>query len=310
MHADTPKYRYLVYGMHVESNLQLPEVHSLQQEQLPRATPADIEIVLGSVPEPLRVVEGHEWTIEVSGSKCLIQAEGIARFLIEEGQKITVDIYPGATQNDVRVFLIGSALGAAAHQKGLVPLHVSAVQTPGGAIAFTGDSGAGKSTMAAHLNRTMGWPLISDDVSCLSQTDSGPVIESGVHTMKLWQDTLHSLDRTSNGLKRDLTRENKYHALDATMFGSGQFPLKRLVYLEWGETLELEPLTGQVAFKTALKSVYRPELAIMCGNKHNAAATAILMASTLEISKLTRPRSLSVSEGVSDSINTLLNLGA
>ncbi|MEM6299844.1 MAG: vitamin B12 dependent-methionine synthase activation domain-containing protein, partial [Bacteroidota bacterium] len=94
--------------------------------------------------------------------------------------------------------------------------------------------GAGKSTMVAHLHDLTGWGIISDDVSVLCRSANEFHLESGVNTVKLWNDALQSLNRSSVGLKRDLSRFDKFHAIEPTKFVSGKFPLKQLIFLTWG----------------------------------------------------------------------------
>ena len=69
---------------------------------------------------------------------------------------------------DVRLFLLGSVWGALALQRGLLPLHASAVGRGRTVHAFTGPPGAGKSTLAAAL-AARGYPLFTDDM-----LDPGP----------------------------------------------------------------------------------------------------------------------------------------
>jgi hypothetical protein len=55
-----------------------------------------------------------------------------------------------------------SVLPLVLHLQGREVLHASAVLSPRGAVAFCGDSGVGKSTLACALGRR-GWPTLCDD---------------------------------------------------------------------------------------------------------------------------------------------------
>lgn len=63
----------------------------------------------------------------------------------------------------VEHLLINHVLPLAASNEGRIVLHASVVARPGGgAVAFVGPVGAGKSTIAGYL-ASRGWPIVSDD---------------------------------------------------------------------------------------------------------------------------------------------------
>lgn len=63
-----------------------------------------------------------------------------------------------------REILLGPALVLALALRGLWSLHASAVMLNDRAIIFLGDSGRGKSTVAAYLSRDLSWRLVADDI--------------------------------------------------------------------------------------------------------------------------------------------------
>ena len=65
------------------------------------------------------------------------------------GNRISFSPAAGAEETAVRLYLLGTCMGALLFQRKLLPLHGSAVVINGKAYAFVGDSGAGKSTLAA-----------------------------------------------------------------------------------------------------------------------------------------------------------------
>ena len=75
-------------------------------------------------------------------------------------RKLSADNVPDA---NIRLYLLGSAMGVLLHQRGLLPLHANAVEIDGKAFAFMGASGSGKSTLAAWFH-DHGYRIIADDV--------------------------------------------------------------------------------------------------------------------------------------------------
>ena len=89
------------------------------------------------------------------------------------------------------LFLLGAAFTVLTYQRGLLPLHASAVVQDGAVCAFSGPSGAGKSTLAATL-ADQRYPFFTDDV-LLIQPSTAPdevLCYAGPKDLKLWEDAL------------------------------------------------------------------------------------------------------------------------
>jgi hypothetical protein len=91
----------------------------------------------------------------------------------------------GQTLDDTAVYLIGPVLGFIARSRGVLCLHASAVTLGGGAVAFVGPAGAGKSTLAAAF-ATAGVPVLTDDIAALTPGDGGYAVEPGSSFLRLW----------------------------------------------------------------------------------------------------------------------------
>lgn len=283
-HAPGARHFYRIYGLTIASDLPLPEATALGE------TPAnvDVHVELGTVPLSLPGGSRLAQWLEVKGQTCLLNFEGLGRFFVEHGRRIVVEKDPVADFDDLRGFLFGSGFGALLHQRGLVPLHVSAVVSPLGVIAFTGESGAGKSTLAAQLNQELGWPLICDDVAVLHEADDGFYLESGVNTVKLWDDALRALGMSNEGLRRDLTRYDKFHAVNFERFSADSALLRRLVLLDWRDTERLEAASGRRAYQIVLGAVYRPAFAALFSNRARVSEMALRLSPTIDVKILSR----------------------
>ena len=89
----------------------------------------------------------------------LLSVEEVARYLIVDNREMRIQRLPGSIESDVRIFLLGSVLGALLHARQMLVLHASAIQTEQGAVLFIGRSGAGKSTLLGAL-LLRGYPII------------------------------------------------------------------------------------------------------------------------------------------------------
>ena len=147
-----------------------------------RVSGADVTIRRGGVPTalPTPAAEGAVFpggaVWQVAGRRMLFRLPRGVRLLVEDGRTVRYETERGATESDVRAFLLGSVWAVLGWQRGLLPLHASSVTQGPDLHAFSGGPGAGKSTLAAALAR-QGYPLFTDDVVLLDPAsfDAGPL---------------------------------------------------------------------------------------------------------------------------------------
>ena len=152
-----PTHVYLLCGWHTCSDIPLTSVPTSA-----RRGESDIHIQIASGFSPI-AKNGRRVVFEHSTERSLIKIEDVADFEVKGGRQILVWPAAGATQKDIEIFLFGPAWAALCHQRGILPLHASAIVTGKGITAFAGHSGVGKSTTAAWLN-SFGYELIADDI--------------------------------------------------------------------------------------------------------------------------------------------------
>jgi hypothetical protein len=152
----------MLCGWHTHSDILLTGVPTSVSDG---ANP-DVTIEIASGQSPTTKSTGR-FVFQHSAECSLIKIEDVADFEIKQGRQIRVWPAAGAMQKDIEIFLFGLAWATLCHQRGVLPLHASAIATGTGIIAFTGHSGAGKSTTAALLN-SLGYELIADDILSVS----------------------------------------------------------------------------------------------------------------------------------------------
>lgn len=88
--------------------------------------------------------------------------------LESNGREISCHPGPGGWNADVENIFVRLVLPRIAHQRGRLIAHAATIDTGSGAVLIFGPTGTGKSTLAAGLNRILGWTVLSDDTSILS----------------------------------------------------------------------------------------------------------------------------------------------
>jgi hypothetical protein len=132
---------------------------------------------------------------------------GPRRVVIEDGARVTVENAAAADLADTRALLMGPVQAILWHQRGLLPLHASAVNVKGSAIAIAGPSGAGKSTLAAAFAMT-GHAVLADDI-CIVDPKNMAVL-TGQRRLRLWRSALDHFGIPAAGLPRAMSRTEKF----------------------------------------------------------------------------------------------------
>ena len=209
--------RYWVYGLFLDSELPFPELVEVPQE----GRKPDVSLRFGDIdlgvddwrPFGPYFCFTEEAFLTTISPKC--------RFTCRRGHEIIVEMHSSFSLMEIRTHILGGGLATIRQQRGELSLHVSAVDTPDGAWAFTGPSGSGKSTTAAMISKETGWPIITDDVAGITIKNDQTMILGGVTKFKLWKDSMALLDmRVSDG-QQDMWRPEKYH-----FTGKGDFIFK------------------------------------------------------------------------------------
>src|ERR1700756_3215821 len=190
---------YWAYGLSIHADLLCPE---LPPHPHPASDP-DVTIrVLNREATALRPLPDRRY--EVQPGHFRLDVPGVARYSVEDGTQILIEPLADATPEKIRLFLLGSTMGALLYQRGLYPLHGSAVETSWGAMIFVGAQGAGKSTLAAEFHR-QGYRLLSDDVCAVERTTNGLRILPALAQIRLRADAYQRLG-TPDGSRFDVDK--------------------------------------------------------------------------------------------------------
>ncbi|MGD9559782.1 MAG: hypothetical protein AB7V55_04150 [Oscillospiraceae bacterium] len=122
-----------------------------------------------------------------------------ACFEIRNGNTIVAQPQPGADDESVRVFIMGSCFGILQMQRGRIPIHGGALEVNGQALVVTGDSGAGKSTAVSAMVDA-GYRYLTDDVAPVVVNDDGVFVLPGYPQRKLCADVCTAFGISPQGL--------------------------------------------------------------------------------------------------------------
>jgi hypothetical protein len=126
------------------------------------------EVEVRKVPAGLLVaLDGLSWQ--------LISCAGRIDRVGPDGELLDAGEAPPPWSDDDRELVLGPGLVLALALQGTWCLHASGALLGGAAVAFLGESGVGKSTLAAHLGACAqnGWHLVADDILPVTAGEDG-----------------------------------------------------------------------------------------------------------------------------------------
>jgi hypothetical protein len=294
------RHRYLLCGHLVSATFPLDGLSTTDRAE---GALGAIELRCGTLPTHLDDAALLGSDVEVSPNAVLLKLPRIGGLLARGGTEIIVAPEIGA-EGDMQPFVLGSGLGAVCLQRGILPLHASAVLGEAGAIAFIGPSGAGKSTMTAALV-ARGLPFVTDDV--LVTTCAGghtSLAYAGVPAMKLWPDAAAALRYDRSRAMPELSLHEKLRlAVDAVM---GAHPLQAVYVLEPAEDDEIAitPLHGPTCIAALAGEIYRRRWLPAMGRFDGLLRQVGTIATGTPCFRLRRPRRF---ERLAEVIDTLLD---
>ncbi|MBI4647126.1 MAG: hypothetical protein HY738_11185 [Bacteroidia bacterium] len=242
---------YRAFGLNIQSCIALPELETTSGQP-------DVDIVFGDVPDFLDAPKTKGIRYEASAGKLLLKVNNVAKFLVLNGNKIFIEPLNNATDEDIRLFLLGSCFGALIHQRGLLALHGSAIEIENSAVIFTGLSEAGKSTLSAAFVQK-GYKFISDDICVISSDKNDiPQIFSGFPQMKLWANSIEKLGDNPKNYSRIRRTLEKYN-VTPNQYVTNPLPVKYIFELNsWNfPRFEIKNITGFDKFAIIKDNTYR-----------------------------------------------------
>jgi hypothetical protein len=278
-------FQYFACGLAIDSELKIPELAAGMAQD------PDVTIRLSAAPESLTEPQAEGVLYQVTPREFLLKVPRIARYWVHAGREVVIGRESGASDEDVRVFLLSSVLGALLHQRGMLPLHGSAIAGPRGAALFLGQSGCGKSTLAAEFRRR-GYRVLADEVCAISLDANGvPQICPSYPRLRLWADATAQLGQNLDGVFPVRSALEKY-SLPLDDYSPDAQPISAIFGLHPGNTRELSvtALEGSGKLREITSNVYRARFWKGMQTGESQFPLAATLASETPVSRVVRPR--------------------
>jgi len=295
-------YEYQAFGLRVVSSMELPELLAANQANLIE----HIEVCIKEVTFDSSLFEENlfENGFRFLEKELFIRIGKVGYFHVANENTIYFQRDPqqppGSVQDrDIRVFLLGSCLGAVLQLRGYFPLHASVVAIQDAAVGFIGPSGAGKSTTLAMFSQ-LGHPVMTDDVAAIDFSGLFARVVPAYPQIKLNSDSADTLALPKESLKWINRFRSKYCKRCDENFSTTTHTLRALFILET-ETqtdrldVRIKRLKGAEKFTAIIQNSYRQFFHSHFGIQQTVAEQVARLCGQCEVYKLYRP--LFLSEG-------------
>src|SRR5487761_2719476 len=96
---------YRIFGLNISSSLPLPSLAVPD----PQPHAADVVIDYGTTPETLADPRIKGVRYQAAPGEFLLRVDNVARYYVQDGSRITIMPESGASEDDILIFLMGSA---------------------------------------------------------------------------------------------------------------------------------------------------------------------------------------------------------
>lgn len=300
-HIMTEKlFYYQVYGIVIKSQMKIYQLLLAQSETY------DVELELALLPEAIRlkIKEGDQygamkdrfWFTNTYGA-----------FLIENGAKITIQVYDEIDQKAVIPFLLGYCFSFLFTQRKMLAIHSSALAVNNKGILIAGYSGSGKSSLTTQFLNNQ-YAMLADDVSIID-VKGNTSIKPGYPTQNLCLDLIQQNHYDLKDMTLVDVERGKYLVDRSPWFHNKALPLTALFVLspKACDDVMITKIVGEkklfhIMNNFFLNHVFKvmgiPTINILCG---------IELAGKIDVYELVRPNGVDTTLEQMNEILSVLN---
>jgi len=297
---------YSLYGLSLRSSIELP-CPVAERERVS----ADVDLIecteILRAPQQERTFfrEDAFWrcTLFADGSAHVLWKEHFEFMVLADGKQVLWRKLQEVPQEVFLTYFLGQVLSYCLLARGIEPLHATAIVLGEQAIAFVGDSGHGKSTLAATFLQR-GYPLLTDDVLALEFRDERVWARPGIARVKLNPDSADVLLSGRRSIQMNRFTSKMIFPLNGPQHHSRVTPLQALYVLPPRASrsrISIRRLAGQAAFFPIIQNTFN-DTVLHAFRLKQQFIFADKLTRMVPISRLSYPRRMDLLPAVADAI--------
>ncbi|QFJ56049.1 dephospho-CoA kinase [Pseudobutyrivibrio xylanivorans] len=303
-------FKYLLYGLHVESELEIEEAYAQDFDGEP-----DVKVVYGDLPNEVKAMYKDkmesDFFVATTRSAMAFRIPDVGDYWVTENI-ITIKPFENAAEEQIKCFLLGSSFGYCMILRNMVVMHGGGISKYGKGVIVTGESGAGKSTVSDSL-LDMGYKFIADDVCALTDNGSKAHINMAYPQQKLCRDA--ALNRGYN--LEDLIYINEdrdkfaLRLKDGYLVDGKDFDYLFELVVSDSDELDIREVKGQEKLSLLMKNIYRGSDGFHSwGVPPMYMKQCLKVASTIKVYQIARPKAINTLPDIIGFIDKCVQEGA
>jgi len=277
-------YRYQAFGLTIQSDMELPMLLPAKKYARSQVNIRKGRISSSGLKSP--VIKHLHY--QSAPGQLWLKIPAIGRFLIKNGNEIRYQPDPKTDVFTVRLFLLGTCMGALLQQRELIVLHAMAVRHGDDAIVFASASGEGKTTLAAVMHK-QGYEILTDDLCVI---DDNNLVQPGYPVLKLWRDCFRVMQIKPGTINRIRPGVEKYAYRMNEGFCNTPLPIKSVYILHsWNQDdPEMNAITGMQKLMPLQSNTYRLQYLEGQGLMKKNMGKLMKLAGKIDLKIVTRPQ--------------------
>lgn len=250
-----------------------------------------VTIEFGRTPDSIVDPSIRDEYVQANASEYLFTYGDVMRMYIAGDSHILVERLADCDPVRLWTVILGHGSSIIGFRRGRVPLHGSAIRVGDGCMALAGQTGFGKSTLAASLT-DLGFTLHTEDL-CLLQPVSGggAMVGGGIQEFRLWDDAVQTLAWTG---RSPFAREPKVAKFVYRLPQPApvSLPLTRIYALGFADATTpagIGRIEGVEALQTLIHCLRMRVGLLSVGERERTFATLAAVSRSVEMYRFVRP---------------------
>lgn len=292
-------YKYSVYGIGIESQIELPSASEISQD-----TENKIQIIENEIEEYNEIQEyiinspkedeaGNPlwYTGKIRKDVSLFDIKNVGFFKVEYGNKIFYKKTCNIEKYNLEQWILNMCVPIAMMQNDEIILHGSGLLTDSHTMLISGRSGSGKSTLANALI-DLGLGFVSDDSVKVEIKDGSPYATGSYPLRKLCSDTVDWYAKNPENMIEINDGGRQKFALKMKEDTQKKNKFKSLVILEASdcESVNIREVKGTQKINYLIECLYKKDSYYEMGFSSRILKTCLLIAAGLEMYVIERPK--------------------